>query len=103
MWSIEPTFRRIVWPPSSVYKNLRAKNQSEQVAAELTASRRLPAIYELVWRESGQKGITREGWGRVCGGQQVAGENLYRIRRGEIQGYGVSIDPLALVLFHTGT
>jgi hypothetical protein len=46
--------------------------------------------------------INREGWERVCGGQQVAGENLYRIVRGEIQGYGVSIDPLALVLFATG-
>jgi hypothetical protein len=72
------------------------------VAAELATSRKLPAIYELVRRESGHKGINREGWGRVCGGQQVAGENLYRICRGEIQGYGVSIDPLALVLFATG-
>jgi hypothetical protein len=34
-----------------------------------------------VGRESGHKGINREGWGRVCGGQQVAGENLYRILR----------------------
>jgi hypothetical protein len=41
-----------------------------------------------VGRESGHKGINREGRGRVCGGQQVAGENLYRIGRGEIQGYG---------------
>jgi hypothetical protein len=72
------------------------------VAAELATSRKLPAIYELVWRESGHKGINREGRGRVCGSQQVAGENLYRIGQGEIQGYGVSIDPLALVLFATG-
>jgi hypothetical protein len=59
------------------------------VAAELATSRKLPAIYELVGRESGHMGINREGWGRVCGGQQVAGENLYRIGRGEIQGYGL--------------
>jgi hypothetical protein len=52
--------------------------------------------------ESGHKGIIKKRGGRVCGGQQVAGENLYRIGRGEIQGYGVSIDPLALVLFLTG-
>jgi hypothetical protein len=67
------------------------------VAAELATSGRLPAIYKRVGRESGHKGINREGWGRVCGGQQVAGENLYRIGRGR-----VSIDPLALVLFATG-
>jgi hypothetical protein len=72
------------------------------VAADLATSRKLPAIYELMRRERGHKGINREGWRRVCGGQQVAGENLYRIGRGEIQGYEVSIDPLALVLFATG-
>jgi hypothetical protein len=72
-----------------------------KVAAELATSRKLPAIYYLVGSESGHKGMNREG-GRVCGGQHVAGANLYRIGRGEIQGYGVSIDPLALVLFSTG-
>jgi hypothetical protein len=31
----EPTFRRNVSPPSSGYKNLRARNQREQVAADI--------------------------------------------------------------------
>jgi hypothetical protein len=68
----------------------------------LATSRKLPTICELVGRESGHKGINREGRGRVCGGQQVAGENRYRIGRGESQGDGVSIDPLALGLVATG-
>jgi hypothetical protein len=50
-------------------------NQSEQVAADLATSRKLPFIYELVGRESVHKEINREG-GMVCGGQYVAGENL---------------------------
>jgi hypothetical protein len=35
-----------------------------------------------------------EAGGRVCGGQQVAGENLFSMGGGEIPGDGLSIDPL---------
>jgi hypothetical protein len=40
--------------------------------------------------------ITREGWGRVCGGQQVAGENLYRIGRGGNSGLWGEYRPTGL-------
>jgi hypothetical protein len=35
LWDVAPTFRRNVSPPSSRYKNPRARNQREQVAKNL--------------------------------------------------------------------
>jgi hypothetical protein len=49
---------------------------------------KLPAIYELVVRESGHKGINREGRGRVCGGQQVAGRTCIGSVRGKFRAMG---------------